>query len=159
MLHSLYVQAATLALALCCGLAIWKGGPAERAGALLILVTWAFTLIVSVSADGYHPPVALYLISDAILAMGLLVLAIRYSNLWMGAAMLLQALGLSFHAAYFGTDSSELGVAAKRLYILGMNLASVTMLLVLLVATIIAMIKRGRAKAAALAPVAPAAAA
>jgi hypothetical protein len=158
MLHSLYAQLGIVALVLCCGLAIWKGAPAERAGAALVLVTWAATLIVSVSPGRQNIPAVAYLASDAVLAAGLLILAVRYSNWWIGAAMLLQAVGLSLHAAYFAADKSEISWAAKKLYIQGMDVASGLMLLVILVATVTTMLKRDRVRASAKADPSPLAA-
>jgi len=150
MLHSLYTQISIGLLALSCGFAIWKGQRAERIGGILILATWLVTLAGSIGADMSHPPPAIiFLISDAILAAGLLVLAVRYSSWWMGAAMLLQALSLSFHAAYFAADKSELSHTTLNLYIRGMDGASVAMLVVLVAATIAGIHKRRRARSAA----------
>ncbi len=77
-------------------------------------------------------------------AGGLLLLAVRFSNWWMGAAMLLQAASLSFHAAFFAADRSELSHHSINLYVLGKNLASMAMLIVLLIATLVGMVKRRR---------------
>jgi hypothetical protein len=151
MLHSLYAQLSIVALALCCGFALWKGALAERAGAALILATWIVTLIASESAPRHHFPAAGFLVSDAVLATGLLILALRFSSWWLGAAMLLQAAGLSLQAVFFASERSDIGLAdnellaAKRLLVLGKNLASVAMLLVLLAATLATIIKRRRA--------------
>jgi hypothetical protein len=143
MIHQFYSQLAIIALAICCGLAIWKGGAAERTGALLILATWVVTTVITVASKSNLSP-TVFLISDAFLAAGLLILAVRFSNWWMGAAMLLQAIGLSLHAAYFAADQSEMGMKLLRAYVLGKNLASLGMLLVLLAATIMTMVKRSR---------------
>ena len=150
MLHSLYTQISIVLLVLSCGFAIWKGQRAERLGAILILVTWLVTLAGSIGADIYHPPPAIiFLISDAILAGGLLLLAVLFSSWWMGAAMLLQALSLSFHAAFFAADKTDLNHATLNLYLLGKNLSSVAMLVVLFAATVAGIYKRHRARAAA----------
>src|ERR1700751_6088490 len=100
MFQSIYSQASLAALVVVCGLAIWKGNQARRAGAILIIATWLVTLAASAVTHSYVPATA-FLASAGILAVGLLFLAVRYSNWWMGAAMLLQAIGLSLHAAYF----------------------------------------------------------
>ena len=147
MFQSLESQLSFLALFVCCGLALWKGGPAERSGAILILVTWLGSTVIQAIAKAYILPIV-FLASDALLAAGLLLLAIRYSNLWMGAAMLLQAIGLSLHAAYFAADKSDLGPYAVWLYVAGKNFASVAMLLVILSAAIVAWRKRSRQVAA-----------
>ena len=58
MLHTLYSQLGIVALALTCGLAIWKGAAAERAGASLILATWLVTVMVVATTPRHHFPVA-----------------------------------------------------------------------------------------------------
>ncbi|MDB5461164.1 MAG: hypothetical protein JWO72_2905 [Caulobacteraceae bacterium] len=149
MLHSFYSQVAIVALVVICGLALWKGAPAERAGASLILITWIITLVASVTTvRGNNLPAVVYLVSDAILAAGLLILAIRYSSWWLGAAMALQAVGLSLHAAYFAADKSEVSIVQQQLYVLGKNLASVAMLLVLLAAVLAGVLQRRRSASA-----------
>jgi hypothetical protein len=146
MFHSIYSQLSFVALFGCCGLAFWKGGPAERGGAILICGTWLAAMLGLAVAREYVLAVP-FLLSDAVLAIGLLILAIRYSNWWMGAAMLLQALGLSFHAAYFAADQSEISKKALHFYVLGKNLSSWGMLLVILIATLVTWRKRSRAEA------------
>ncbi len=147
MLHSIYSQIAIVALVLICGLALWKGAAAERAGAALVLGTWLISLLASLTpVSGNNLPTVVYLASDAILAAGLLIVAVRFSNWWLGVAMALQALGLSVHAAYFNADKSEISIIQQKQYILAKNLASVAMLLVLLAATVATLIKRRRAQ-------------
>ena len=143
MIHSIYSQLGIVALALCCGFAIWKGGSAERAGALLIVITWMVTLVAS--AGSKNLAATAFLVSDAIMAVGLLLLAVRYSSWWMGAAMLVQAIALSFHAAYFAAEQSEMSRKTLTLYVMGKNLASVGLLVIILAATIASIIKRDRA--------------
>jgi hypothetical protein len=141
-------QLSIIALVVICGLAVWKGSVPVRLGGLLILATWAITLVAATVAGELQLAPIAFLVSDAILAGGLLLLAVRFSNWWMGAAMLLQAAGLSLHAAYFAADKAELSHSLINLYVLGKNLASVAMLVVLLTATIAGMVKRGRTRAA-----------
>ena len=148
MFQSLESQLSFLALFVCCGLALWKGGPAERSGAILILVTWLGSTVIQAMAKAYILPIV-FLASDALLAAGLLILAIRYSNLWMGAAMLLQATGLSLHAAYFAAEKADLSRHTLWLYIAGKNLASFAMLLVILAAGLAAWHRRSRRAAGA----------
>jgi hypothetical protein len=144
MAHFFYTQISLVALVAICGLAVWKGSAPVRMGGLLVLATWLVTLIAAFAAGEHHLAPIGFLISDAILAAGLLILAVRFSSWWMGAAMLLQAVGLSFHAAYFAADRAEISFALEDLYVLGKNLASVAMLLVLLIATLAGMVKRSR---------------
>jgi hypothetical protein len=143
MLQSIYSQAGLAGVLVVCGLAIWKGNQALRAGAILILVTWFVTLAASAITRSYVPAIS-FLASDGILAVGLLFLAVRYSNWWMGAAMMLQALSLALHAGYFAAERAELSHHVLHNYVLGKNLASLAMLLVILVATIVAARQRGR---------------
>jgi hypothetical protein len=153
MFHSIYSQLSFVALFGCCGLALWKGGPAERGGAVLICGTWLAAML-GLAVERQYVLAVPFLLSDAVLAIGLLILAIRYSNWWMGAAMLLQALGLSFHAAYFSADQSEISRKALHFYVMGKNLSSWGMLLVILIGTLAAWRKRSRGEARAPGPVA-----
>ena len=70
------------------------------------------------------------------LAVGLLILAIRYSSWWLGAAMLLQGIALSLHAAHFAAVHADESINVLNLYILGKNLASVGMLFAILAGTL-----------------------
>lgn len=157
MFYSIYSQVALAALLLSCGFAIWKGNEAVRAGAILILATWFVTLAASAATHSYVPAIA-FLASDAVLAVGLLFLAVRYSNWWIGAAMLLQAISLSLHAAYFAAAKAELSHHVLRLYIEGKNIASMAMLPIIVAATIACMRRQarqpahGRARASAPSP-------
>ena len=146
MFQSLQSQLSFVALFVCCGLAVWKGGAAERSGALMILATWLGTTVIQAMVKAYILPI-IFLASDAVLAAGLLLLAIRFSSLWMGAAMLLQATSLSLHAAYFAAEKADLGPHTLRLYVAGKNAASFLMLLVILAATISNVLRRPRAQA------------
>lgn len=147
MFQSLESQLSFVALFGCCGVAMWKGGPAERSGAMMIMVAWLGATVIQAAAKAYVLPVA-FLASDAALAAGLLLLAIRYSSLWMGAAMLLQAIGLALHAAYFAAEKADLSRHILWLYVAGKNLASFAMLLVILAAGLMAWFQRSRRAAA-----------
>src|SRR3569623_1521487 len=120
MFLSIYSQAALAALLVVCGLAIWKGNQALKADTILILGTWFVTLAASAITRSYVPAIS-FLASDGILAAGLLFLAVRYSNWWMGAAMLLQALSLALHAGYFAAERADLSKHVLRNYVLGKN--------------------------------------
>lgn len=154
MFQSLYSQVALAALLMICGFAIWKGSEALRAGAVLIVATWFVTLAASAITRSYVPAIS-FLASDGILAAGLLFLAVRYSNWWMGAAMLLQSLSLALHAGYFAAEQADLSAHVLRQYILGKNLASLAMLLVLLAATVVTILRRRSRDAAAPTPAMP----
>ena len=82
-----------------------KGGWPERLGAsfnlfiALLFLVLQFGMPVAMLAPGL-------LVIDGLLGVGLLGLAIRYTSLWLGAAMLLQAAQFSLHAFYYVTAKS-----------------------------------------------------
>jgi hypothetical protein len=154
MFQSIYSQIALAALVVVSGFAVWKGSDAVRAGAVLIVVTWFVTLAASAVTRSYVPAGA-FLASDGIMAVGLLFLAVRYSNWWMGAAMLLQSLALALHAGYFAAERADLSAHVLRNYILGKNLASAGLLLIILAATVASILTRRPREAAEPAPAMP----
>jgi hypothetical protein len=82
-----------------------KGGWPERLGASLNLFIAGLFLVLQFGM----PPAMLapgLLVIDGLLGVGLLGLAIRYTSLWLGAAMLLQAAQFSLHAFYYVTAKS-----------------------------------------------------
>ncbi len=111
----------------------WRwGGQAERGGAALVLVILgAFMLAGLVHGDELVR--GIYLALDGLLALGLLLLAMRYVRRWLGVALLLQGVQFSLHAYYL--------VAAKRydnLYILVNNLVSFGVVVSLLFGVVLA---------------------
>ena len=83
-----------------CALAWFKGSSAERYGSLLILcLNLAGDIVLALSFPRF-PGFTLASL-DFILAAGLLVLAVRYSSVWLGVAMLLQSVSLCSHAFLF----------------------------------------------------------
>lgn len=76
-----------------------KGAAPERFGAALLLAGTIAALVIQLTL-----PVAARttptLIGEGILAVGFLVLAIRYAILWLGVAMILQGIQFSLHAFY-----------------------------------------------------------
>lgn len=76
----------------------WRiGGPAERWGALLN-ASAALAVIASQILTVSARPAVAFLAVDFTLATGFLVLALRYSNIWLGVAMLLQSAELTLNA-------------------------------------------------------------
>lgn len=101
----------------CFGAWRWGGWP-ERGGAALTLAVFAAFMLTDLVQDGELVR-GVYLALDGLLALGLLLLAMRYVRRWLGVALLLQGVQFSLHAYYL--------VAAKRydnLYILVNNLVS-----------------------------------
>jgi hypothetical protein len=103
MFWHLLLKAEIFLIFLCCAFGIVKGGPAERAGASLILAAY---LICDVALALYKlsfPTTAIF-VSDFVLAISLLAVAIRYSSLWLGCAMMLQSIALCSQGLAFGGD-------------------------------------------------------
>jgi hypothetical protein len=88
---------------LCCALGLLKGGPAERIGALLIMSFYVVGDVLLVLAGSSFPLTAIFM-GDFIFALSLLIVALRYSSLWLGCAMLLQSVALCSQGLSFGGD-------------------------------------------------------
>jgi hypothetical protein len=88
-----------------CALAFLRGGPAERWGAALIFffaLLWEGRILLPPDAKAI-----LQLIGDGLTALGLLVIAMRYASLWLGAALMFQAIQFSLHSFYFVTNRPQ----------------------------------------------------
>lgn len=116
----------------------WKGGAPERLGALLNgVICLSVPMIQSMTHESLHTlPI---LVADGALAVGFLILAIRYASLWLGAAMLLQAIAFSMHSALL-LEVIEPGLA----YYAAMNAMSFGVLLSIIVGTAYAWVVRRR---------------
>ncbi|RYF93558.1 MAG: hypothetical protein EON95_08490 [Caulobacteraceae bacterium] len=79
--------------------AILKGGTAERYAATLVVLGALYGFGVGRLLGSEMRTLAL-LLGDFLLAMGFLTLAVRYASLWLGGAMLLQAVQFTLHAWY-----------------------------------------------------------
>jgi hypothetical protein len=82
-----------------CVFAWWKGGPAERWGGVVNLAVSILGLPIYLLPVGSRQTSLLMV--DGLLAFGLLLLAVRYTSLWIGTAMLLQAVQFMLHTYYF----------------------------------------------------------
>lgn len=126
-----------LLAAACFGAWRW-GGRAERSGALLVLTTFVTVVLVGL-IHGKELVQGLYLALDGLMALGLLMLALRHATRWLGIAVLLQGVQFSLHAYYL--------VGARRydnIYILVNNLVSTGVLICILVGTFLAWRRRDR---------------
>ena len=103
MFGSIYSQIGYVVLLGMFAFALWKGDLAERVGGSLNFAAGVFALAVHPMLSRDVQPMAL-LVVDASLAMGFLFLAIRYASMWLGVAMLLQAVQFSLHAYYMVTE-------------------------------------------------------
>jgi amino acid permease len=117
------------------GLAIFKGGRAEREGAILYLVLWLAAMLVPKS-DNSQNFVYIVLIADAAAALGFLWLAIRYSNLWLAGAMIAQGVSFGAHAYRLEDDMVTPKWMGMNVYLMVMNLMSLLVLYLILGGTI-----------------------
>jgi hypothetical protein len=99
---TLTTQVIWAAVFLVCLFGLLKGGPAERFGAgLTLAIAIAFQIVNSLLAT--EARAVPHLVLDGVLALGFLVLAVRYASLWLGGVMLLQGVQFSLHAYFFVT--------------------------------------------------------
>jgi hypothetical protein len=142
MAHSLISQIAILALLGTLVFAFAKGGSAERWGAALICISWlggdaVSFLLRTVFSKQYLELTLLFM--DAGLAVGLLILALRFAKMWLGLAMFMQSGELALH----GIAIADWGLSFKS-YALFNNLISFSLLTTLAVATSIRWFDRSR---------------
>jgi hypothetical protein len=95
---SVYTLLGLAGLAVTCLFAWWKGGPPERLGSMMLAISW-FGADIARGFSNQMVPTATLLASDILISGGFLYIAIRYSSLWLGAAMMFQAIGFALHAA------------------------------------------------------------
>ena len=95
--HSWISIAGWAVIAFTCVFAWMRGAAAERWGSLWVLVM-DLASDAAIAFTYPRPPEMILFSLDFLLATGLLVLAVRYSSLWLGIAMLLQAVALCAHA-------------------------------------------------------------
>ncbi|HEX5378286.1 MAG TPA: hypothetical protein VFW47_06910 [Phenylobacterium sp.] len=136
----------TAAIALVAAFAWWKGAWPERFGASLNLLVACLFLVLQATMSQERLAPGLLTI-DGVLGVGLLVLAIRYTSLWLGAAMLLQAAQFSLHAFYYVTAKSF-----DQLFAVVNNVVSWGILLAIVSGTCATWIQTRRAAAKATAP-------
>ena len=104
--HSWVSVAGWAILGLTCVFAWVKGATPERLGATwLLLLNLAGDAVIAVTYP--HAPQVVMFSLDLLLALGLLALAVRYSSLWLGAAMILQSMALLAHAIRLGQEGVD----------------------------------------------------
>src|SRR3954451_5422590 len=87
---------------LCAVFALWKGGPAERWSALVVVANVAiaeFSKALMPSGDN-----VIRLINDGLTAVVLLGVTLRFGALWMGGMMLFYAAQFAMHSYYLVTE-------------------------------------------------------
>jgi hypothetical protein len=82
---------------LACVFALAKGGTQERIGAAIILANLVATSVNETLIQSQQVLLAI----DALTAVALLPLTLRYASIWLGAVMLLYGLQFALHAYYF----------------------------------------------------------
>ncbi len=80
-------------------LALWKGDRATRAAAIAFGIVDVATFVLNPTVGNVASETIL-LVIDFACAVTFLLLAVRYANLWLGAAMIFQAAQFSLHAYY-----------------------------------------------------------
>ena len=123
--------------------AAWKGGPPERLGTGMIVVAWIAMLTAERLAKP-HVPVVTYLVLDGLLAVGFLIVAVRYSSLWLGAAMIGQAVLFGDHAMRL-SDDTPVFWAGANVYLLVNNIVGFLVLFILIGGTFATIQSRRRA--------------
>jgi hypothetical protein len=123
-----------------------KGGPAERYGSTLFGGAIVFTIVCQM-ITGQSTPVTLELFLDTAVAVGFLALAIRYNNLWLGAAMMIKGMQLAVHATRL-TDGEDAIVGGVDLYAASLNLIALLICLILAGGTAATMRRRAKSVAA-----------
>jgi hypothetical protein len=82
--------------------AVWKGGPAERLAAVVIILNIAVSDTgAALSPDNIS---LIRLVDDGLTALIMLAITVRFSALWMGGMMLFFAAQFSLHSFYLVTE-------------------------------------------------------
>jgi hypothetical protein len=88
-----------LALALTCGVVVWRGRRPERIGALVVTIAFLVTPLVEQRRSWYQPQFGIMAVDVATLA-ALAVMAIRYDRYWPICAAAFQAVAVLTHLAF-----------------------------------------------------------
>ena len=153
MVHSFISQFALCVLILTSAFAFFKAGVAERLGAILVCTSWlggdavSFFLKDLLSQQSLETTL---LVMDGALALGFLALALRFTKMWLGTAMLMQSGELALH----GAAMADWGLSFKT-YLIFNNLLSFGLILLLICATVIEWLHRRHARISASAADAP----
>jgi hypothetical protein len=118
-----------------------KGAAPERLGAafLLLATVAARAIDMGLPLDDRQAPT---LVGEGLLALGFLVLAIRYASLWLGGAMILQGMQFSLHAFYIVMEKPH-----DRLFAIVSNLVTLGIVICILVGTTVTWRRRTAATA------------
>lgn len=125
-------------------LAWLKGRPAERYGSTIYAISFFGSMALQV-VTGQSLPIVPELFLDTLVAMGFLVLAIAYNNLWLGGAMMIKGVQLAMHATHL-TDQADPKFLGLNMYVVGLDLVSL-MILMTMLGGVLASMKARRAGA------------
>lgn len=128
-----------------CVFAWFKGGGAERYAAALFWLSGLGTVSFQMITHQATPVIAEMLLDTGV-AIGFLGLAIRYNNLWLGAAMMVKGLQLAVHATHL-TDGEDPIFLGFNLYAASLNLISLLICLILSGATFASIGRRAKDRA------------
>lgn len=124
--------------------AIWKGDTAVRLAGCMVAAGVLYNFGIKVVPHDFRP--LAQLTGDFFLAMGFLALAVRYASLWLGGAMLFQAVQFTLHAWYLLAEKKP-----DLFHAVINNLDTVGILVCLLIGTVTAWRRRLAARKAAVA--------
>ncbi len=128
-----------LVLLATCLFAWFKGTAPERLGAVFLLAGTVLALVIELTLP-LHSRTVPILIGEGLLALGFLVLAIRYASLWLGVAMILQGLQFSLHAFYIVMERER-----DWLFVAVTNVVTLAIIVCILVGTVFAWRRTRRA--------------
>ena len=119
-----------------CLVALWQGEIPERVAASLLIVSVVLITVVSKFVAIPNFPLV-ELITDAVAAVGFLVLTLRYGNLWLGATMLFCAAQFALHSFYLVTERPH-----DLFHVIVNNIDTIGMVLCMAVGTALAVRRR-----------------
>lgn len=96
--HALYQWASLLALVVCCGVAVWRGGWPERAGAAAMALAWLASTFSQRNLQLWGPQTGV-MIADGLLLAALLFIALKSDRWWPMWASGFHGLGVLLHMA------------------------------------------------------------
>jgi hypothetical protein len=124
-------------------LGLLKGGLPERLGVTMIGLAWVATVVIQ-ELTRPTVPVLSFLVLDGLLAVGFLVVAVRYSSLWLGGAMICQAVSFGAHAMRL-SDNARVFWHGANVYLLVTNVDGYLVLFILMGGTSAAIQRRRKA--------------
>jgi len=120
-----------------------KGGPPERLGTAMIVVAWVGSIVAHALTHGMFS-YGWLMVFDGLLAVGFLIVAVRYSSLWLGGAMICQAISFGSYAFRL-TDNARTVWRGQNVLIVVNNVISYLVLFILVGGTIATIQRRRRA--------------